>query len=155
MTVRIRVLEEAEGAAAAWDAFVHATPEATFFHLSPWASVIRRAFGHKTYYAFAEQDGAVVGVLPLARMKTALFGDSLASTPYCVYGGPIAATPEAKAALDAHALVFRLDLSRLGLCGNAVLFLLGDSGGGGGGFCHRHGYEICRQLGARRINQLR
>jgi FemAB-related protein (PEP-CTERM system-associated) len=110
MTVRIRVLEEAEGAAAAWDAFVHATPEATFFHLSPWASVIRRAFGHKTYYAFAEQDGAVVGVLPLARMKTALFGDSLASTPYCVYGGPIAATPEAKAALDAHALALQAKL---------------------------------------------
>lgn len=105
MTVRIRTLEEAPpGAAAAWDAFVHATPEASFFHLTPWAGVIRRAFGHRTHYAWAEQDGAVVGVLPLARMKTFLFGDLLASTPFCVYGGAVAATAEAAAALEAHAI---------------------------------------------------
>jgi FemAB-related protein (PEP-CTERM system-associated) len=52
----------------------------------------------------AEQDGAVVGVLPLARMKTLLFGDVLSSTPFCVYGGSAAATPEAAAALEAHAI---------------------------------------------------
>lgn len=102
MAVRIRELDDA--AAPAWDAFVHATPEATFFHLSPWARVIRGAFGHRTHYAYAEQDGAIVGVLPLARMRTRLFGDTLASTPFCVYGGTAAATPEAAAALEAHAL---------------------------------------------------
>jgi FemAB-related protein (PEP-CTERM system-associated) len=104
MAVRIRSLEDAAGAASAWDAFVHATPAASFFHLSPWAAVIRRAFSHPTYYAFAEQDGAIVGVLPLARQRTLLFGDTLASTPFCVYGGAVATTPEAAAALEAHAL---------------------------------------------------
>ncbi|MCU0886671.1 MAG: FemAB family PEP-CTERM system-associated protein [Rubritepida sp.] len=102
MAVRVRELEA--GSAAAWDGFVRATPAATFFHLTPWADVIHRAFGHPTHYVFAEQDGAVVGVLPLARMKTRLFGDVLASTPFCVYGGSVAATPEAAAALEAHAL---------------------------------------------------
>lgn len=92
------------GEAAAWDAFVGTCPEATFFHLSPWRRVIEQAFGHRTYYAYAEQDGAVVGVLPLARMRTLLFGDVLASTPFCVYGGTAAASPEAAAALEAHAL---------------------------------------------------
>lgn len=101
MAVRIRDLDDR--AAPAWDAFVQASPEATFFHLSPWARVIRDAFGHGTHYAYAEQDGAVVGVLPLARMRTWLFGDLLASTPFCVYGGPVAATPEAAEALAAHA----------------------------------------------------
>ncbi|MBK1657575.1 FemAB family XrtA/PEP-CTERM system-associated protein [Paracraurococcus ruber] len=105
MPVRIRDLDAAS--AGAWDAFVRATPEATFFHLAPWAEVIRRAFGHRTYYAFAEQDGAIVGVLPLARMRTRLFGDLLASTPFCVYGGAVAATPEAAAALEAHAMDLR------------------------------------------------
>ena len=104
MAVRIRSLEDAAGAAPAWDAFVQATPAASFFHLSPWAAVIRRAFGHPTHYAFAEQDGAIVGVLPLARQRTLLFGDTLASTPFCVYGGAVAATPEAAAALEGHAL---------------------------------------------------
>ena len=107
MTIRIRTLEETPAGAAAWDAFVRATPAASFFHLTPWAAVIRRAFGHATHYAWAEQDGAVVGVLPLARMKTRLFGDLLGSTPFCVYGGSIAATPEAKAALDTHAIALR------------------------------------------------
>jgi FemAB-related protein (PEP-CTERM system-associated) len=104
MTVTVRTLAEAPpGAAAAWDRFVNATDAATFFHLSPWAGVIERSFGHATHYAYAEQDGAITGVLPLARMRTRLFGDLLASTPFCVYGGPVATTPEAMAALTAHA----------------------------------------------------
>ncbi|MEO3471541.1 FemAB family XrtA/PEP-CTERM system-associated protein [Roseomonas sp. CAU 1739] len=102
MAVQIRDLDE--HAAPAWDAFVRASPAATFFHLSPWARVIREAFGHATHYAYAEQDGAVVGVLPLARMRTRLFGDLLASTPFCVYGGAVAATPEAAEALAIHAI---------------------------------------------------
>jgi FemAB-related protein (PEP-CTERM system-associated) len=105
MAIRIRTLEEAAGgAAAAWDDFVRANEVAGFFHRSAWARVIRAAFGHPTFYAFAEQDGAIVGVLPLARMKTFLFGDLLSSTPFCVYGGAAAVTAEANAALEAYAL---------------------------------------------------
>ena len=102
MAVRVRPLEAAEE--GAWDAFVRASPDATFFHLSAWRHVIAGAFRHATHYAVAEQDGAVVGVLPLARMRTLLFGDLLASTPFCVYGGPVAATPEAATALEDYAL---------------------------------------------------
>ncbi|HEV7268346.1 MAG TPA: FemAB family XrtA/PEP-CTERM system-associated protein [Falsiroseomonas sp.] len=105
MPVRIRELDAAS--APAWDAFVRATPTATFFHLSAWAEVIRRAFGHPTQYVFAERDGAILGVLPLARMKTLLFGDLLASTPFCVYGGTVAVEEEARAALEAHAMELR------------------------------------------------
>lgn len=104
MAVRLHELSTAEAPAKAWDTFVQATPDATFFHLSPWRRVIEQAFGHPTYYVYAEQDGAIVGVLPLARMRTRLFGDTLASTPFCVYGGAVAAWPEAAAALEAHAL---------------------------------------------------
>lgn len=102
MAVRIRALDAAS--APAWDAFVRATETATFFHRAAWEGVIRAVFGHATHYAMAEQDGAVVGVLPLARMKTMLFGDVLASTPFCVYGGTAAVTPEAAAALEAYAI---------------------------------------------------
>ncbi len=101
MAMRVRVLDDIS--CAAWDAFVQATPEATFFHLSGWRRVIAEAFDHETHYAFAEQDGAIVGVLPLARMRTRLFGDALISTPFCVYGGPVAVTAEAAAALEDHA----------------------------------------------------
>jgi len=108
MSVRIRPLDETN--AIAWDTFVRARPEGSFFHLSAWARVIAQSFGHVTYYALAEQDGAVVGVLPLVRMKTLLFGDLLASTPYCVYGGALAATPEGAAALDEYAFQLQAKL---------------------------------------------
>jgi FemAB-related protein (PEP-CTERM system-associated) len=101
LTVRIRALEP--DAEAAWDAFVRAHPDATFFHLSAWKKVMEAAFGHRTHYVYAEQDGCVVGVLPLARMRTRLFGDTLVSTPFCVYGGPVAVTQEAASATEAHA----------------------------------------------------
>jgi len=101
MPLHIRELKDA--AAPAWDAFVQASPVATFFHLAPWRRVLEQAFGHTTHYVYAEQDGAITGVLPLARMRTRLFGDALISTPFCVYGGPVAATHEAAAALEQHA----------------------------------------------------
>jgi FemAB-related protein (PEP-CTERM system-associated) len=84
---------------AAWDAFVHAHPEGTFFHRADWARVLERAFGHRTHYLYAEQDGAIAGVLPLAEIRSLLFGHALVSTPFCVYGGVLAASEEARAAL--------------------------------------------------------
>lgn len=84
----------------AWDAFVASRPEASFFHLAAWARVIARAFGHRTHYVFTERDGAITGVLPLVHVKTRLFGNTLISNPFCVYGGPVAADAESAAALD-------------------------------------------------------
>lgn len=89
--------------AAAWDAFVAGHPNGTFLHRAAWAGLLERGFRHTTHFLMAEQDGAVVGVLPLARVKTRLFGDSLISSPFLVYGGPLAATQDALAALQAAA----------------------------------------------------
>jgi FemAB-related protein (PEP-CTERM system-associated) len=93
--------------AAAWDAFVTNHASGTFFHRAAWAEVIGTAFGHASHYTLAERDGAIVGVLPLAQMKTRLFGNTLVSTPFCVYGGPLAADPETAAALATHAEALR------------------------------------------------
>src|SRR5271167_4592594 len=110
MGVAIRSLDAA--AAPAWDAFVRARPDATFFHLAAWRHVIERGFGHRTYYVLAERDGAIVGVLPLAQVRTRLFGNALVSVPFCVYGGPLATDAEATQALATHAagLMRRLDV---------------------------------------------
>jgi FemAB-related protein (PEP-CTERM system-associated) len=95
----------------AWDEFVNAHADATFFHLAAWRQVITRAFGHATHYTVAERDGVIVGVLPLAQVKTRLFGNSLVSVPFCVNGGPLAADGEAGAALAAHATALMRRLS--------------------------------------------
>ena len=81
----------------------NAMPEGTFFHRAAWARVIQHAFGHRTFFSYAEQDGAITGILPLAQVKTPLFGNTLISSPFCVYGGPLAADSDSAAALEAHA----------------------------------------------------
>ena len=101
MAPTIRMLDDAS--APAWDAFVEAMPGGTFCHRAAWAAVLRKAFGHRTFFAYAEQDGAITGVLPLAQVKTVLFGNSLISSPFCVYGGLLAADADSAAALEAHA----------------------------------------------------
>jgi FemAB-related protein (PEP-CTERM system-associated) len=101
MTLQLRMLDDAS--APAWDAFVDAMPEGTFFHRAAWVRVIQAAFGHRTFFAFTERDGAITGVLPLAQVKTLLFGNTLVSNPFCVYGGVLAADPDSAAALEAHA----------------------------------------------------
>ena len=101
MALRLRSLDDA--GAPAWDAFVTAMPGGTFFHRAAWSRVIATAFGHRCHYTVAEQDGTIVGVLPLAHVRTTLFGNTLVSTPFCVYGGPLAVDRETAAALEAHA----------------------------------------------------
>ena len=108
MSVVVRPLDKASE--ADWDRFVHAIPSGTFFHRAGWARVIETAFNHATHYSFTERDGAITGVLPLARVKTLLFGDTLISNPFCVYGGPLAADAESEAALtDACRSVTKAD----------------------------------------------
>ena len=85
--VGITVHELTAAQAVQWDAFVDACPTATFFHLAGWEQVIEQAFGHDTYYLFAESGNEIRGVLPLVHIKSRLFGNALISTPFCVYGG--------------------------------------------------------------------
>ncbi|HJV24483.1 MAG TPA: FemAB family XrtA/PEP-CTERM system-associated protein [Aromatoleum sp.] len=85
-----------------WDAFVRACPEGTFFHLSAWEGIVREVFGHRTFFLFAERAGEIIGVLPLAEVRSRLFGHALTSLPFCVYGG-IAGSAEAVAPLEAEA----------------------------------------------------
>ncbi|HTD05571.1 FemAB family XrtA/PEP-CTERM system-associated protein [Undibacterium sp.] len=101
--------------AARWDQFVLECPEASFFHRAGWQSVIERAFGHKTWFFFAEAEGKIVGVLPLAEIKSALFGHSLSSLPFCVYGGVATESDAARVALTlaAQALASKLKVGHL------------------------------------------
>lgn len=87
-----------------WDEFVHNHPNGTFFHLSGWQEVIEKSFGHKTWFTFVSDDSGIMGVLPLVEVKSALFGHSLVSTPFCVYGGALAVNDETRLALEDHAL---------------------------------------------------
>ena len=81
-----------------WDRFVLNHAEGTFFHLSGWRDVIEGFLRHPCYYLLLENGDDVQGVLPLARVKSWLFGDALISLPFLVYGGPLGSN---NAAVDA------------------------------------------------------
>jgi len=102
--VTVRLLRDDAADRARWDAFVQACPQATFFHRAGWQTVIEAAFGHRTWFYLAEQDGAIQGVLPLAQIKSRLFGHALIALPFCVYGGVAALTDAARQELDMAAV---------------------------------------------------
>ncbi|MEW5965722.1 MAG: FemAB family XrtA/PEP-CTERM system-associated protein [Pseudomonadota bacterium] len=98
-----------------WDAYVHAHPDATFFHRAGWQRVIEAAFGHRTHFLLAERGGDIVGVLPLAEIRSRLFGHGLGSLPFCAYGGILADHDAAYRVLDeaAQALARTLNVGAL------------------------------------------
>jgi FemAB-related protein (PEP-CTERM system-associated) len=82
-----------------WDAFVAACEEATFFHRFGWREAVARGLGHRCRFLLAERGADIEGVLPLAEVRSSLFGHALVSLPGCVYGGVAAVTEEARRAL--------------------------------------------------------
>lgn len=102
LTVR-RLLHEDVATAARWDEFVLACSQATFFHRSGWQKIVHGVFGHATYFLYVEVDGYFQGVLPLAQVNSWLFGNSLVSLPFAVYGGVAALSAQAAEALEMEA----------------------------------------------------
>ncbi len=104
-------------AAARWDAFVEACPQATFFHRSGWQQIVGEVFRHRTHFLFAERGGVIEGVLPLAQVKSLLFGNALVSLPFAMYGGVAASTATAAETLEleAQAIARRLGVDYLEL----------------------------------------
>ncbi len=75
----------------AWDAFVTSHPLSWYCHLAGWRSVMEDGFGHESVYLAARsEDGSLRGVLPLVRVRSALFGHFVISMPFLNAGGPLA-----------------------------------------------------------------
>ena len=100
---QIAVLAYSESDFRGWEEFVAKHAEATFFHRIEWRRVISDGLRHRPYYLVAKMAGSIVGVLPLAEVKSRLFGHRLVSVPGCVYGGALGTSAEVVAALEAEA----------------------------------------------------
>jgi FemAB-related protein (PEP-CTERM system-associated) len=100
----IKLLDPADqGSAKRWDEFVFACPEATFFHRAAWQGIIKDVFRHPTYFFYAEEAGKITGVLPLAHVKSLLFGNALIALPFAVYGGIATSNAKASQTLEEEA----------------------------------------------------
>lgn len=102
MTLTVRQCTQADK--AAWETYVEGHANGTFFHRFGWRRVLQDAFGHAPYFLLAEEKDAnqtteIVGVLPLAQVRSRLFGNKLASLPFCVYGGILASSDAAEKAI--------------------------------------------------------
>jgi serine/alanine adding enzyme len=129
--MNIRVNATQSNHSAAWDAYVHAHPKATVYHLSGWLNVIKKAYGLETYYLMAtkkptdysqkkdvtqssndhfedakkeQNDASISGILPLVHLKHFLFGNSLVSIPFFDSGGILADSEETEKALLCEAI---------------------------------------------------
>ena len=89
------------GAAGEWDAFVRSQAGWTAFHLHAWRGIYEDVSGHEALYLEArDAAGAIVGVLPLVRVKSLVFGHYLVSLPFVNYGGPLGSAEAIRALTD-------------------------------------------------------
>lgn len=117
MSTELRVTELRPEDRAAWDAFVAAHPQATFCHRSGWHDAVSAGLGHRPHFLLARRGSEVQAILPLAEVRSWLFGRTLVSTPGCVYGGALASDVSARRAVTQHAcaLAERLGVDALEL----------------------------------------
>jgi FemAB-related protein (PEP-CTERM system-associated) len=100
--VRVREVATREDARK-WEDYILRTDTAVLYHDLRWRDYLKRVYGLKTLYLLAENHGPTVGVLPVVLVKGLSGGLQAVSSPYHMYGGVCADTPEAEGALLADA----------------------------------------------------
>jgi len=83
----------------AWDNYVNQHSDGTFYHLSGWQDVIDSTYSHPCYFCYVIENQSIVAVLPLVHVRSALFGNTLVSTPFCIQGGILSDNKEAHSLL--------------------------------------------------------
>lgn len=83
----------------AWNTFVESQAHATFYHRFEWRGVNERCFGHRTAYVAVVDRDVIVGVFPIVRLKSVLFGNIACSLPFVNYAGPVGNTPDVESLL--------------------------------------------------------
>lgn len=100
--IRISIFDDMDY--SRWNRYVENHPDATIYHLCEWRELIHNTFGHSYRYIYAtNENNEMIGVLPLIRLQSRLFGDFFVSMPYFNYGGALADTPEIEQKLMQHA----------------------------------------------------
>jgi FemAB-related protein (PEP-CTERM system-associated) len=95
LTISMKVYTATESDSAAWESFVVSHDKCVNYHRWAWKRVIEQAFGWRAFYLMAEEEGKIVGVLPLVWLKSKLFGSLLCSIPFFSEAGLVADTPAA------------------------------------------------------------
>lgn len=101
MTSAAIEVREYKGNGLDWNAFVDASPAGTTLHRWELGEVYRAEYGHETPYLAAYRNSQIVGVLPLVRIRSVVFGHFLVSLPFFSYPGPLGDSDAQRALGDA------------------------------------------------------
>jgi FemAB-related protein (PEP-CTERM system-associated) len=82
-----------------WDEYVARNPQGTIFHTMGWKQVIEGTFRYRPQYLVAEDNGSIMGCLPLFHTKLWPFHNGLMSVPFGMAAGICADNEAAGAAL--------------------------------------------------------
>ncbi|MBW7470070.1 FemAB family PEP-CTERM system-associated protein [Marinobacter sp. M216] len=87
------------------DEYVGQHPGAAVWHRPLISSFIKQTYGHKARYLCAVTEcGKLVGILPVVRLNSRLFGNFMVSMPFFNYGGVLADNADI-----AHQLIYAAD----------------------------------------------
>jgi serine/alanine adding enzyme len=107
-------VERFEGLEEEWDQFAASQQGYTHFHRLRWRALIRQVFGHEcAYLAARDSEEMLVGILPLVRVRSFVFGHYLVSMPFLNYGGPLGTNEAVHALVDAAIAMARREKVKL------------------------------------------
>ncbi len=107
--MEIKILERKDE--SRWDQFIMNHGSSTFFQQIGWRKVVEETYNHKPFYLFAEENGKIVGILPLFLVDSLIFGKRLVSIPYGSYAGICADGQDVVNALVSKAIKLSKDLN--------------------------------------------
>lgn len=77
-----------------WNDYVSTQPAANIHHMVEWRDLFHKTYGHESFYYIArDKTQQIVGILPLVRLRSRLFGDMFVTMPYFQRGGAIGNHP--------------------------------------------------------------
>lgn len=92
------------------EAYVRRAPQVALSRLPSWLGVLAGGLRHTVYCVEAEEDGRTCGLLPLAYVRSLLFGRFLVSLPYLNSAGVLADNPAVGATLIDRAVTLADEL---------------------------------------------
>ncbi|MGB3222607.1 MAG: FemAB family XrtA/PEP-CTERM system-associated protein [Desulforhopalus sp.] len=124
-----------------WDSFVLSHPHASPYHLFAWGSAIALAYGHKSYFLVARQEGSLVGILPLVHLKLTFFVNEFLALPFCDVGNCLSVDGEVEKKLleEAWSLSKQLKIRNIQLRGQLL---------------HESNYALFHQLESNKLRML-
>lgn len=90
LTERFEVLLLPEDELAQWRSYTERSDRASAYHQPTYLDHIKQVFGHSSQVLVArDENGQILGGMPITFMRSRLFGEFGVSLPYFNYGGPL------------------------------------------------------------------